>query len=210
MLKPFPIVVDVVRFNDRQKILVSQHEFPNKTYDDKRQIYGGDEKDEEQQRALIGEDKKADIKPDEKSQDEEKLMENIERHDDYLDTIVDDILKDEGSNIITKMKERVKSNTFHQQIDIPLGEKIVHDDIFIFPEDKISELKEKLFRATRIPPCLQHLWYLKQDVKIPLHYNIISGSNVHSVDIEESMKTADIIVDIGCFHGLFNINRMNI
>jgi hypothetical protein len=61
--------------------------------------------------------------------------------------------------------------------------------IVIFPEDKINELKEKLYIAIGIPPYKQHLFVVTQDnFAVPLYYNIIANGLVN-VDIRELHTT---------------------
>ena len=64
---------------------------------------------------------------------------------------------------------------------------IVVDDIFIFPEDKVSEFKLKIHAATGIPPYRQHLWYETSSknkvIGHPLSYEIFGSDSPLRVDI---------------------------
>lgn len=57
-------------------------------------------------------------------------------------------------------------------------------DIHVFPEDKISEFKKKIYIATGIPPFRQHLWYEFKGNVYPLSY-LIKLDTILNVDIRD-------------------------
>lgn len=87
------------------------------------------------------------------TEDDEYQLDDIMFDDDDIK----DLLAEEPS---------IKETT---QIEKPF---IVIEDIHIFPEDKISEFKKKIFVSTRIPPYRQHLWCEYKNKPIPLGYAI--------------------------------------
>lgn len=50
---------------------------------------------------------------------------------------------------------------------------IVVKDIFIFPEDKVSDFKNKIYAATNIPPYRQHIWYEFSNKAFPIGYKVV-------------------------------------
>jgi hypothetical protein len=87
--------------------------------------------------------------------------------DDDLDTL----LEDDTDAVETKKESISVEKKF-----------IVVDDIYILPEDKISEFKKKIYIATGIPPYRQHLWYEFKEKAYPLSYKIIHETPM-SIDI---------------------------
>lgn len=59
-------------------------------------------------------------------------------------------------------------------------------DVFIYPEDRITELKEKIFLATEIPIYRQHLVLSYKDSKIPTYSITLDGS--YNIDINDLSK----------------------
>lgn len=61
----------------------------------------------------------------------------------------------------------------------------IFDDprISIYPFDKVSEFKKKIYVAARIPIYRQHIWISNRSVSVPLSYNLIVGSTFVPVDI---------------------------
>jgi hypothetical protein len=76
-------------------------------------------------------------------------------------------------------------------------------EIFLFPEDRISEFKEKIFVETGIPPYKQYLCINVNDNYIPMYYRIIANGMIN-VDIQKSLsivtKIMGIPVDTNFFH----------
>jgi hypothetical protein len=62
------------------------------------------------------------------------------------------------------------------------GTTYITSEVHVFPEDKISELKDKLYISTNIPPYRQHLFYMDAAKNIYSSYTMqIDG--IYSVDI---------------------------
>ena len=88
--------------------------------------------------------------------------------DELLDSFDDleDLLEKEDVPQKVKKIERGKFNVFR--------------NIHLFPEDKVSDFKNKIYIATDIPPYRQHLWYtfsrkafpLSYALNIPYRYNV--------------------------------------
>ena len=68
-------------------------------------------------------------------------------------------------------------------------------DIYVFPEDKVSEFKKKIYAATGIPPFRQHLWYEFKGKTYPLSY-VISHDTLTNVDIR------DLVDHVNYYEGL--------
>lgn len=81
------------------------------------------------------------------------------------------------------------------KIQADLGEVNWIFDVSIFPEDKISEFKQKLYMITHIPVYRQHLWHeignvtplayllYKRDIKVNIDINtILTPSNVKIIE----------------------------
>lgn len=98
-------------------------------------------------------------------------MDEITFDDDDLD----DLLKDDDENEIETKKESVVD------VEKPF---IFVKDIYVFPEDKVSEFKKKIYVATGIPPFRQHLWYEFRGKTYPLSY-AIKHDTVINVDIRD-------------------------
>jgi hypothetical protein len=112
--------------------------------------------------------------------EENDLENDIEDIDEILfdDNDLDEILKDD-SDIV---EQKASSDIFN--VEKPF---IFIKDIYIFPEDKISEFKKKIHIATGIPPYRQHLWYESKKKAFPLSYSIIYDTPLH-IDIRDLSK----------------------
>jgi hypothetical protein len=61
---------------------------------------------------------------------------------------------------------------------------LVVSKMMIYPEDRISEFKEKIYVETGIMPCKQHIYYISQKMSYPMSYQINADSRI-IVDIRE-------------------------
>lgn len=68
--------------------------------------------------------------------------------------------------------EDVKTSKY-KKFEIP-----AKSSVELFPEDKISEFKEKMYILTDIPPFRQHWYVLDDDYALPLYYNVLVGGLV--------------------------------
>jgi hypothetical protein len=98
-------------------------------------------------------------------------MDEITFDDDDLD----DLLRDDEEDEIKTKKEMVVD------VEKPF---IFVKDIYVFPEDKVSEFKKKIYVSTGIPPFRQHLWYEFKGKTYPLSY-VIKHETVINVDIRD-------------------------
>lgn len=74
---------------------------------------------------------------------------------------------------------------------VRLAERITAK-VHLFPEDRIGDLKEKIYLATSVPPYCQHLYYIdSDDVSHPLQYQIISESPI-ILDIRQDLRLAKV------------------
>lgn len=108
-----------------------------------------------------------------KGGDEELDIDGITFDEEDMDELLKD--NDEVSDNLSKKKED------EVKVEKPF---IVVNDIYIFPEDKISEFKKKIYIATGIPPYRQHLWYEVGNKAIPLSYSVYHDSFLR-VDIRD-------------------------
>lgn len=74
---------------------------------------------------------------------------------DLFDDLEDLLEKDEKPKIVKKINR---------------DEFNIVENIYLFAEDKISDLKNKIYIATGIPPYRQHLWYTFSGKSFPLSY----------------------------------------
>lgn len=62
----------------------------------------------------------------------------------------------------------------------------------LFPEDRVGDLKEKIYLATGVPPYCQHLYYLdSDDVSHPLQYQILNETQL-VLDIRQDIRLAKV------------------
>lgn len=78
----------------------------------------------------------------------------------------------------------------------------VISDIRVYPEDRISEFKEKIYLATSIPPFKQHLYTVVDNVTMPMKYKIIAETLV-SVDIRKIFEEKNSLLNIPIDANLF-------
>jgi hypothetical protein len=110
---------------------------------------------------------------------EEELMDLDEITFD--DDDIDDLLKDVGD------VDNVKTS------GIVIVEKpfVVVKKIYVFPEDKVSEFKKKIYISTGIPPYRQHLWYEVGGKSYPMSYTITHDTRLN-VDINDLYKQSNL------------------
>ena len=65
-------------------------------------------------------------------------------------------------------------HNLHADVELPVSGQIkyIQSNIIIFPEDRISELKEKIFIATGIPMYRQHLFWINESDTAIIPYKI--------------------------------------
>lgn len=109
-----------------------------------------------------------------------------------LKTEMDDIVIDEA-DLLLDSEEPIKSQQLVTAVDVvdlsvKFGDKPVTyvTDIHIFPEDKVSELKEKIYVATNIPAYRQHIFWSEQ-MRITTPYSIFS-EGLYIADIKDSFS----------------------
>lgn len=71
-------------------------------------------------------------------------------------------------------------------------------DISIYPEDKISEFKQKIFLATKIPQYRQHIWFKYRNINFPLAYDIINmdqNTKIPVKPLDDFLKEDNEIVE---------------
>lgn len=63
----------------------------------------------------------------------------------------------------------------------------IFDDPFvsIYPYDKISEFKKKIFIASKIPMYRQHIWITSKSASLPMSYNMSIGNTPTPVNIQK-------------------------
>jgi hypothetical protein len=67
-------------------------------------------------------------------------------------------------------------------------------DVSLFPEDKVSEFKTKIYLAGGPAPYKQHIFYIMRNTTIPLWYTIMGETGNVPVDLRDPSK--DTILDI--------------
>ncbi len=70
----------------------------------------------------------------------------------------------------TRKKKKIKYASIHATI------QWVFDELKIYPFDKVSEFKLKIYSITKIPPYMQHLWTKYKGHVYPLAYNILKSN----------------------------------
>lgn len=88
---------------------------------------------------------------------------DTEETEEILEANIEDIFKDRKSNI------KVKYSLGMIKI------QWIFDDLKIYPFDKISEFKLKIFSVTGIRPYKQHLWTTHKGQNYPLSYSIMKS-----------------------------------
>jgi len=105
-------------------------------------------------------------------------------------------------NIIPDMMDVIKSK---QKINYNQNHKITFIfDLYLYPIDKVSELKLKIQYISNIPIYKQHIWVKFNGKSIPLNYSIIINNQFEYVDIENINNITDNIENIP-----ININFYN-
>lgn len=69
------------------------------------------------------------------------------------------------------------------------------EDIHLFAEDKVSDLKKKIYITTGIPPYRQHLWYIFSGKSFPLSY-VLNIPYRFNPDIRDIKKETTFIESI--------------
>lgn len=120
-----------------------------------------------------------------------KNIKNIKGGDEDVDNLSDFEIDEEDitfddEELESLFKEDIDDESKIVESDKPVVEKpfSVVTNIFIFPEDKISDFKKKIFAETNIPPYRQHLFYEYQGKAFPLSYSI-SHEFTEKIDIRQ-------------------------
>lgn len=109
---------------------------------------------------------------------------------DLIDTY--DIKKKEAKETIERNIEKEEK----------IEEKIIRTNkISFYPEDKISELKKKIYAQTNIPIYKQHI-FLNTKQALPMDYNIIVDENI-MIDIRKLFKTPNKVFNVPVDINLF-------
>jgi hypothetical protein len=101
---------------------------------------------------------------------------NIKTGGDEEQEIEDIIFDDEDMNMIDNDAQVAIAPVSIEEIK----EYVIVSDIFIFPEDKITDFKNKIFIATKIPPYRQHIFYEH-------------GKNIYNVGYQINLRDGVII-----------------
>jgi hypothetical protein len=119
----------------------------------------------------------------------------------FEDDEINDILNDDLDTIsVAKEKNKILVDKPH----------IFVNDIFILPEDKISEFKKKIYTATQIPPYRQHLWYKHKNRVYPCSYNITHYRQLR-INIEDLHKHTKFYEGLPVDMDLYNYkHEMNV
>lgn len=158
------------------------------------------------------EDKKDDKKGDKKDKKDKKdiallekevLKKNISDESDITDGI--------KPSKPVKLAEKVEISKSSKGLSVDL---IFIKDISIYPEDKVSDFKEKLYAASiemnnPYPIYKQHIFFNSQGRTIPLRYKIISDSDAPVNILELFNPNNKIISDIPIDYELY-MNRESI
>lgn len=101
-----------------------------------------------------------------------------------------DTANDTNNNTKTHHKPMPKVSAEDDYVDIPKfrndGQTTYIFDIQIFPEDKISEIRDKIYLATSIPMYRQHLyWHSNSRVVVPYK---LYAERIYNVDIVSEFK----------------------
>ena len=119
--------------------------------------------------------------------------------------LADDALLDDLFDI-TELHETVKPAPSAPSADasIPPRHKSAQiSTISVYPEDRVSELKEKIFLQTNIPPYKQYLYIKFNGNFIPLYYRIIANGMIN-VDIQKAIGIATKILGVPVDTNFFN------
>lgn len=130
------------------------------------------------------------IKPDNPLREINPNDQNPTKKPEEADILGDNIMETvETVDIFRDTKsEQVEENTS--------GRTVIVDYITIYPEDRISEIKEKIFLVTKILPYRQHLFYEHQNMIYTLSYQLVLRESRIIVDIRELYSYTDDLYNI--------------
>lgn len=117
-----------------------------------------------------------------------------ESPDDLIDVTESDLMmgEDKTSEISGEIVKKILTigNNVDLDSNIPEDSGVTFiTDIFIYPEDKINEIKEKIYLITGIPYYRNHLYWKEYD-KVTVPYNVyISG--LYGINIETLYENAE-------------------
>ena len=83
-----------------------------------------------------------------------KKYTNIKTGGDEEQEIEDIVFDDDDMNMLADNTATIAPVSIED-----IKEYVIVSDIFMFPEDKITDFKNKIFAATKIPPYRQHIFY---------------------------------------------------
>lgn len=109
-----------------------------------------------------------------------------------MDELEDLFLEIEGNHTTVKRDMKSSNITF------------VIEDIGAYPEDNFFELKKKIFLVSGIPIYRQHLWMESKGIVRTINYNVYSGNNLLSVNINDIQKATSNIEGIPVFQDVYN------
>lgn len=72
----------------------------------------------------------------------------------------------------------------------------------LLPDDRISELKDKIYLATGVLPCMQYLYHIENNEQHPLSYQIRLDGPLH-LDIWERLKTGPMLLNVPIDEGIY-------
>jgi hypothetical protein len=110
---------------------------------------------------------------------------------------------DDFADIEELLNAAPRSRATDQSVNFKPGVEYV-TDVHVFPEDKFSELKEKLYLATGIPAYRQHLFYIDRTARTT--YQIIADG-IYNVDIRNISDSPDKILDIPIDKSLYDLRN---
>ena len=72
----------------------------------------------------------------------------------------------------------------------------------LLPDDRVSELKDKIYLATGVLPCMQYLYYIENDEQHAVSYQIRLDGPLH-LDIWERLKVGPMLLNVPIDEGVY-------
>jgi hypothetical protein len=72
----------------------------------------------------------------------------------------------------------------------------------LLPDDRVSELKDKIYLITDVLPCMQYLYYVENDEQHPISYQIRLDGPLH-LDIWERLKKGPMLLGVPIDEGIY-------
>lgn len=117
--------------------------------------------------------------------------------DDFDDSDIEFLLKSAPDVDSAKAAAKIVTSTVSREdldVDFPAPGVEYVTDISIYPEDNFSELKDKIYLATGIPPYRQHLFYIEKNRIHNLYRLYADGA--YSLDIRKLTRFKETIAGI--------------